>query len=117
MSAASIVELMSVLPLYAGLSTAERTEMAGGLRRIAFADGTQARAAYAAQNGYRWNSALGALRDSGQLQGGATWENFRRWSDARGACPTMRPCWRKSRSTAGVWRSCSMSGCGNWTID
>lgn len=55
-----------------------------GSGRIAFPDGTQARAAYAAQNGYRWNSALGALRDNGQLQGGATWANFRAWSDQRG---------------------------------
>lgn len=55
-----------------------------GSGRIAFPDGTQARAAFAAQNGYRWRSALGALRDSGELQGGATWENFKAWSDARG---------------------------------
>ncbi|MGD9816046.1 MAG: murein transglycosylase A [Hyphomonadaceae bacterium] len=55
-----------------------------GSGRIRFPDGTQARAAYAAQNGYRWRSALGALRDSGELQGGATWANFRAWSDARG---------------------------------
>lgn len=55
-----------------------------GSGRIRFPDGTQARAAFAAQNGYRWRSALGALRDSGELQGGATWANFRAWSDARG---------------------------------
>ncbi|MEZ6023237.1 MAG: MltA domain-containing protein [Hyphomonadaceae bacterium] len=55
-----------------------------GSGRIAFPDGTQARAAFAAQNGYRWNSALGALRDSGRLQGGATWNNFRSWSNANG---------------------------------
>jgi len=55
-----------------------------GSGRIAFPDGTNARAAYAAQNGYRWRSALGALRDSGELQGGATWANFRAWSDQRG---------------------------------
>jgi membrane-bound lytic murein transglycosylase A len=55
-----------------------------GSGRIAFPDGTQARAAYAAQNGYRWRSALGALRDSGELAGGATWANFRAWSDQRG---------------------------------
>ena len=61
-----------------------------GSGRIAFPDGTQARAAFAAQNGYRWNSALGALRDSGQLQGGATWDNFRRWSDANGAAATQQ---------------------------
>lgn len=55
-----------------------------GSGRIAFPDGTQARAAYAAQNGYRWRSALGALRDAGELPGGATWANFKAWSDARG---------------------------------
>jgi membrane-bound lytic murein transglycosylase A len=56
-----------------------------GSGRISFPDGTQARAAYAAPNGYRWRSALAALRDSGELQGGATWANFRAWSDRRGA--------------------------------
>jgi membrane-bound lytic murein transglycosylase A len=61
-----------------------------GSGRIAFPDGTQARAAYAAQNGYRWRSALGALRDSGQLQGGATWQNFRSWSDQNGAGATQQ---------------------------
>ncbi len=54
-----------------------------GSGRIAFPDGTQARAAYAAQNGYRWRSALGALRDSGELPS-ASWASFRSWSDARG---------------------------------
>ncbi len=55
-----------------------------GSGRIAFPDGAQERAAFAAQNGYRWNSALGALRTSGQLQGGATWSNFRAWIDQNG---------------------------------
>lgn len=55
-----------------------------GSGRIAFPDGTQSRAAYAAQNGYRWRSALGALRDAGQLEGGATWASFKAWADARG---------------------------------
>jgi len=55
-----------------------------GSGRIRFADGGQVRAAYAAQNGYRWRSALGALRDSGELQGGATWANFRAWADTNG---------------------------------
>jgi membrane-bound lytic murein transglycosylase A len=55
-----------------------------GSGRLAFPDGTQERANFSAQNGYRWHSALGALRDSGQLQGGATWPNFRAWSDAQG---------------------------------
>jgi membrane-bound lytic murein transglycosylase A len=61
-----------------------------GSGRIAFPDGTQARAAYASQNGYRWRSALAALRDSGQLQGGATWQNFRAWSDQNGAAATRQ---------------------------
>lgn len=61
-----------------------------GSGRISFPDGSQARAAYAAQNGYRWRSALGALRDSGQLQGGATWSNFRTWSNANGADATRQ---------------------------
>lgn len=60
-----------------------------GSGRIAFPDGTQSRAAFAAQNGYRWRSALGALRDSGQLQG-ATWQNFRAWSDRNGADATRQ---------------------------
>ncbi|MBX3511846.1 MAG: MltA domain-containing protein [Hyphomonadaceae bacterium] len=54
-----------------------------GSGRIAFPDGVQTRAAFAAQNGYRWRSALGALRDSGEIQG-ATWANFKAWSDQRG---------------------------------
>lgn len=60
-----------------------------GSGRIAFPDGTQARAAFAAQNGYRWRSALGALRDSGELPS-ATWDNFRNWSDRRGAAATQQ---------------------------
>jgi membrane-bound lytic murein transglycosylase A len=60
-----------------------------GSGRIAFPDGTQARAAYAAQNGYRWRSALAALRDSGELPS-ATWANFRAWSDQRGAEATRQ---------------------------
>lgn len=55
-----------------------------GSGRIQFEDGTQARAVYAAQNGYRWRSALGALRDAGELQNGATWANFKAWSNERG---------------------------------
>lgn len=60
-----------------------------GSGRLAFPDGTHARAAFAAQNGYRWRSALAALRDAGELPGGATWANFRAWSDARGAQATQ----------------------------
>ena len=56
-----------------------------GSGRLVFPDGAQARAAYAAQNGYRWNSALGALRNAGELPNGATWGNFKSWADARGA--------------------------------
>lgn len=59
-----------------------------GSGRLAFPDGTQARAAFAAQNGYRWRSALGALRDAGQLDG-ATWANFKAWSDTHGAAETQ----------------------------
>lgn len=55
-----------------------------GSGRLAFPDGAQARAAFAAQNGYRWRSALGALRDAGELPNGATWPNFKAWSNARG---------------------------------
>ncbi|HRE45628.1 MAG TPA: MltA domain-containing protein, partial [Terricaulis sp.] len=40
-----------------------------GSGRLAFPDGEQVRAAYAAQNGYRWRSALGVLRDAGELPG------------------------------------------------
>jgi membrane-bound lytic murein transglycosylase A len=61
-----------------------------GSGRISFPDGTQSRAQFAAQNGYRWRSALGALRDSGELQGGATWANFRAWSDQRGPAATQQ---------------------------
>jgi len=61
-----------------------------GSGRIAFPDGTQVRAAYAAQNGYSWRSALGALRDSGQLQGGATWANFKAWSNQNGIAATQQ---------------------------
>ena len=61
-----------------------------GSGRIAFPDGTQERANFSAQNGYKWRSALGALRDSGQLQGGATWANFRAWSDQQGRDATRQ---------------------------
>jgi membrane-bound lytic murein transglycosylase A len=55
-----------------------------GSGRMAFPDGAQSRAQFAAQNGYRWSSALGALRNSGALQGGATWQNFKAWMNANG---------------------------------
>lgn len=51
-----------------------------GSGRLAFTDGTQARAQFSAQNGYKWNSALGALRNSGRLAN-PTWTNFRAWLD------------------------------------
>ena len=52
-----------------------------GSGRIAFDDGSQERAAFASQNGYRWRSAIGALQQSGQLQA-ATWDGFRAYIDA-----------------------------------
>ncbi|HVY89918.1 MAG TPA: murein transglycosylase A [Hyphomonadaceae bacterium] len=52
-----------------------------GSGRLHFPDGTEARAQFSAQNGYKWNSALGALRNSGQLAS-PTWGNFRAWLDA-----------------------------------
>ena len=55
-----------------------------GSGRLQFADGTQARAQFSAQNGYKWNSALGALRNSGRLQS-PTWTNFRTWLDTNPA--------------------------------
>jgi len=61
-----------------------------GSGRIRFADGAQERANFAAQNGYRWHSALAQLRDAGQLPGGATWANFKTWADANGADATRR---------------------------
>lgn len=60
-----------------------------GSGRIAFPDGSQSRAQFAAQNGYRWRSALGALRDSGQLQT-PSWSAFKTWSDANGADATRQ---------------------------
>ena len=51
-----------------------------GSGRLRFADGSEARAQFSAQNGYKWNSALGALRNSGQLPS-PTWSNFRSWLD------------------------------------
>ncbi len=55
-----------------------------GSGRMQFADGTQARAQFSAQNGYKWNSALGALRSSGRLPS-PTWTNFRSWLDTNPA--------------------------------
>lgn len=55
-----------------------------GSGRLQFADGTQSRAQFSAQNGYKWNSALGALRNSGRLSS-PTWSNFRAWLDTNPA--------------------------------
>jgi membrane-bound lytic murein transglycosylase A len=52
-----------------------------GSGRLGFADGTQSRAAFSSQNGYKWRSALGALQQSGQLAS-PTWANFRAWLEA-----------------------------------
>lgn len=52
-----------------------------GSGRIRYPDGTESRAQFAAQNGYRWNSALGQLRASGQLPN-TSWSAFRAWLDA-----------------------------------
>jgi membrane-bound lytic murein transglycosylase A len=52
-----------------------------GSGRLGFADGTQSRAAFSSQNGYKWKSALGALQQSGQLPS-PTWANFRAYLDA-----------------------------------
>jgi membrane-bound lytic murein transglycosylase A len=51
-----------------------------GSGRLRFPDGTEVRAAFAAQNGYRWRSALGAARESGALAS-PTWSNFRAYLD------------------------------------
>ncbi len=61
-----------------------------GSGRISFPDGSQARAAFAAQNGYRWRSALAALRDAGELPNGATWSALKDWSNSRGAEATRQ---------------------------
>lgn len=55
-----------------------------GSGRMRFPDGAESRAAFAAQNGYKWNSALGALRNAGRLAS-ATWSGFRQWLDANPA--------------------------------
>lgn len=52
-----------------------------GSGRIRYPDGRETRAAFAAQNGYSWKSALGALRNMGELAS-ASWTAFRTWLDA-----------------------------------
>jgi membrane-bound lytic murein transglycosylase A len=56
-----------------------------GSGRIEFEDGTDARAAYAAQNGYKWNSALQCLPD-----GQRTWAAAKTYMDANGPAETTR---------------------------
>jgi membrane-bound lytic murein transglycosylase A len=51
-----------------------------GSGRLRFPDGSEARAQFSAQNGYKWNSALGALRNSGRLAA-PTWDGFKQWLD------------------------------------
>lgn len=53
-----------------------------GSGRLRFEDGVEVRAAFAAQNGYRWRSALGAARDNGLVQS-PTWANFRAYLDGQ----------------------------------
>lgn len=52
-----------------------------GSGRLRFEDGAEARAQFAGQNGYKWNSALGELRRSGRVQN-VSWAAFRAWLDA-----------------------------------
>lgn len=52
-----------------------------GSGRIRYPDGVEARAQFATQNGYRWNSALGAARNSGRIAT-ANWTSFRNYLDA-----------------------------------
>ncbi len=52
-----------------------------GSGRLQFPDGSQVRAAFAAQNGYSWRSALGVLYNLGEITSGS-WNAFREWFDA-----------------------------------
>jgi membrane-bound lytic murein transglycosylase A len=52
-----------------------------GSGRLHFPDGTESRAQFSAQNGYKWSSALGALRNAGRLAA-VTWAGFRQYLDA-----------------------------------
>jgi membrane-bound lytic murein transglycosylase A len=54
-----------------------------GSGRMRFPDGFEARAAFAAQNGYRWRSAIAAAREAGRLQDGS-WRGFRAYVDSLG---------------------------------
>ncbi|MBI1186292.1 MAG: transglycosylase [Alphaproteobacteria bacterium] len=52
-----------------------------GSGRIRFPDGSERRAAYAFQNGYRWRSAIGRARDLGRITD-SSWGGFRRYIDS-----------------------------------
>lgn len=52
-----------------------------GSGRLRYEDGAEARAQFAGQNGYKWNSALGELRRSGKVEN-VSWASFRAWIDA-----------------------------------
>lgn len=52
-----------------------------GSGRIRALDGVETRAQFAAQNGYRWNSALGAARNSGRIST-ASWAALRSYIDS-----------------------------------
>ncbi|NWG53397.1 MAG: MltA domain-containing protein [Hydrogenophilaceae bacterium] len=52
-----------------------------GSGRIRFPDGSERRAAYAFQNGYRWRSAIGRARELGRISDGS-WAGFRRYLDS-----------------------------------
>lgn len=52
-----------------------------GSGRIRFPDGSERRAAYAFQNGYRWRSAIGRARELGRIADGS-WAGFRRYVDS-----------------------------------
>ncbi|MET0182318.1 MAG: MltA domain-containing protein [Caulobacterales bacterium] len=52
-----------------------------GSGRMRSTDGAESRAQFAAQNGYRWNSALGAARNAGKITT-ANWASFRAYLDA-----------------------------------
>jgi membrane-bound lytic murein transglycosylase A len=55
-----------------------------GSGRIRFEDGTEARAAYAAQNGYKWNSAMQAVPE-----GQRTWAGLRSYIDTSGGARVL----------------------------
>lgn len=52
-----------------------------GSGRLRGPDGAETRAQFAAQNGYRWNSALGAARNAGRISS-ASWAALRAYFDA-----------------------------------